>query len=117
MRPGRVLIVIAVVAFCGYVFYSLEHVEPVTVTASRLERDGESIYVDGSLANNGSDQGPIELDIRYYDSNGRTVGQDTVRVDKLASGGRADFRSSERRLGGVSDFSIYLNHGKNPYGN
>jgi len=117
MRPGRVVIAAGALAFCGYVLYALLNLEPVRVSASRLEHHGDAVCVAGSLANSGPDAGPLDLEVRYYDAGGRTIAKDTIVVQQLAKGARTGFRSPERRLSGVADFSIYLNHGKNPYGN
>jgi hypothetical protein len=40
-----------------------------------------------------------------------------VSMDGLRRGAASHFKSSPRRDDGVADFSIYLNHGRNPYGN
>ena len=37
--------------------------------------------------------------------------------DDLQAGAVRDFRSPPRALDGVEDFSIYMNNGRNPYGN
>jgi hypothetical protein len=55
--------------------------------------------------------------VRYFDRDGHSIGKDVVSMDGLRRGAAAHFRSSARPDGGVADFSIYLNHGRNPYGN
>ena len=104
-------------AFGGLVFHQLERAEPVKVEQSRLVRDAGGIHVDGKLHNRGADEGPIDLEVRYFDSSGRTIGQDKIQIEKLAGGAETDFHSSARNIAGVASFSIYLNHGRNPYGN
>ena len=117
MRKSTIVIGLAALLFAGYVFHSLFNVEPVQVESSRLERGGGAVFVSGEVKNTGSETGPIKLEVRYYDQGGRQVGSDTVQLAAMDPGATATFRSSPRRLAGVASFSIYLNHGRNPYGN
>ena len=103
--------------FMVWVFYDLLAVEPVQVVASRLVREGATVSVAGQLRNTGSDTGKLEVEIRYYDAKGRSLARDTVGVEHLGRGESMNFTSPRRTLDGVSEFSIYLNHGPNPYGN
>jgi hypothetical protein len=99
------------------VFYALVGSEPVKVSEVRLVRSGGQISVQGEIRNTGDDSGPLQLEVRYYDRAGRTVGKDVVSIDGLRRGDSTRFSSSPRLDSGVADFSIYLNHGRNPYGN
>ncbi len=117
MRLPRIIILVAAVAFAGWVFYSLVHVEPVQVIQSGLHHENGEVFVDGKIENTGADTGPIDLEVHYYDVNGRPLGQDKVVVEKLPKGLPTRFSTPKRALGDVADFSIYLNHGRNPYGN
>ncbi|HEY6417489.1 MAG TPA: FxLYD domain-containing protein [Candidatus Binataceae bacterium] len=117
MRKGTLLILLGATAFVGLVFYLLANVEPVKVVASRLETKGASVVVQGEIKNTGPDVGPIDLDIRFYDRGGRNLGEDKVQVGGLKSGAAAKFSSRPLELSGATGFSIYLNHGRNPYGN
>jgi hypothetical protein len=117
MRKSTAIILVCAAAFAAWVFYSLVHVEPVRVVRSQLERSGGQVFVAGELANSGPDEGPIDIEVRYYDARGRTLGSDKIAVQKLKHGGDAPFKSPARALDGVADYSIYLNHGRNPYGN
>lgn len=103
--------------FVGFVFYALQQTEPVKVLRPRLQRSGASVYLTGALENTGPADQVIDLEIRYYDSNGHQVATDTVKVDHLGAGETRNFASPARQLPGVSSYSIYLNHGRNPYGN
>jgi hypothetical protein len=105
------------IAFAGFVFYSLLAVEPVKVVGSRLEHSGNRVFVAGWVRNTADQARQIELEIHYYDRNGRPLGQDTLTVDGLAAGAAQDFKSPQRSIDGVEDYSIYLNNGRNPYGN
>ncbi len=117
MRKSTAVILIFAIVFIAFVFYSLVRVEPVRVVSSRLERRGAAVFVDGSLRNTGPDLGPVDVEVHYYDANGRALGQDKIVVAEMKRGGEAHFATPPRMLGEVSEFSIYLNHGRNPYGN
>jgi hypothetical protein len=104
-------------AFASLVFYSLLEAEPVRVTASHLEhRDGQ-VYVQGEVTNKGATVRAIDLEVHYYDSRGRLLSDDTLELDHLRPGEIRRFRSPPRSSAEVNDFSILLNHGRNPYGN
>jgi hypothetical protein len=117
MRKSSVIILLGAAAFAGWVFYSLDRVEPIHVVASHLEHQGADVFVAGKLENDGPNQGPVDVEVRYYDKSGRTLGSDKVAVGPLKRGAAASFRSPARAIDGVADYSIYLNHGRNPYGN
>jgi hypothetical protein len=117
MRRGAIIVLLVALCFGAYVFFALLGVEPIKVAGSRLIRSGDNVSVEGDLHNTGADAGPIEVEVRYFDRSGRAIGTDKVAVDGLRSGGESHFRSAPRKDVGVADFSIYLNHGRNPYGN
>ena len=117
MRKGAIIVLLAAIGFGAYVFFALVTVEPIKVAGTHLIRSGDEVSVEGELHNTGADAGPIEVEVRYYDRSGRAIGNDKVAVEGLRSGAESRFQSARRRLDGVADFSIYLNHGRNPYGN
>jgi hypothetical protein len=117
MRKGAIIVLLGALCFAAYVFYSLTGVEPVKVADTRLVRSGDRVSVEGEVRNTGDDTGPLQLEVRYYDRDGHSIGKDVVSMDGLRRGAAAHFKSSTRPDDGVADFSIYLNHGRNPYGN
>ncbi len=117
MRKGAFIILLGALCFAAYVLYSLTGVEPVKVADARLIRSGDRVSVEGEVRNTGDDTGPLELEVRYFDRDGRSIGKDVVSMGGLRHGAATHFRSSPHRDDGVADFSIYLNHGRNPYGN
>jgi hypothetical protein len=117
MRKSAIVVLVAALCFAAYIFYSLTGVEPVKVAGSRLVRSGDRVSVEGEVRNTGDDTGPLELEVRYFDRNGHALGKDVVSMGRLRHGAASHFKSSPRPDDGVADFSIYLNHGRNPYGN
>jgi hypothetical protein len=117
MRKGGWVMLAGALAFVGFVFYSLISVEPVKVVRSHLEHNGNRVFVAGQVRNTADHARTIELEVHYYDRNGRPLGQDTLTLDGLDSGAVREFKSPPRAIDGVEDFSIYMNNGRNPYGN
>ena len=117
MRRNAIIVLLGALCFAGYVFYSLAGAEPVKVNKTRLVRSGDQVLVEGEVYNTGDDTGPIQVEVRYFDRDGRSIGKDVVSMDGLRRGAAAHFKSSPRPDDGIADFSIYLNHGRNPYGN
>jgi hypothetical protein len=117
MRRGGWIIFAAGLAFVGFVFYSLISVEPVKVVGSHLKHNGNRVFVVGQVRNTADHTRAIELEVHYYDRNGRPLGQDTLTLDGLAAGAVREFASPQRTIDGVEDYSIYMNNGRNPYGN
>ena len=117
MRTSNWIILAIGIAFAAYVFHSLARTEPVEVIQTRLEHQGGKVFVAGQVKNTGSSARTIDLEVHYYDRNGRPVGEDALQLNALGVGEVAAFKSPPHTLDGVADFSIYLNHGRNPYGN
>ena len=72
--------------------------------------------VEGEVRNTGDDTGPLQVEVHYFDRDGRSIGQDVVSMDGLRHGATVHFKRPPRADDDVADFSIYLNHGRNPYG-
>lgn len=117
MRKSTIVLLVVAAGFAAFVFYSLTRVEPVKVVRSQMNRSGGEVCVVGELRNTGRKSGPLDLEVHYFNKSGREIGQDKIVVGGMARGAKAAFRTPERALPGASDFSIYLNHGRNPYGN
>jgi hypothetical protein len=117
MRRGGWTILAVGLAFVGFVFYSPISVEPVKVVGGHLEHNGNRVFVAGRVRNTADRARTIELEVHYYDRNGRPLGQDTLTLDSLQAGTVHEFKSPSRVIDGVEDFSIYMNNGRNPYGN
>jgi hypothetical protein len=117
MRKGAIIVLVGALCFVGYVFFTLVGVEPVKVADTRLVRSEGRVLVEGEVRNTGGDTGPLQVEVHYFDRAGRPIGQDNVSVDGLRRGAAVHFKSPPRADDGVADFSIYLNHGRNPYGN
>jgi hypothetical protein len=118
-RGGRArwLILIGAAVFCTGVLFLLYQAEPVEVTISHLEQSGGQVYIAGQVHNRGDAARAIKLELHYYDRDGRALGLDTLTLNDLPGGSTQDFRGPAHQAGTIADYSIYLNEGRNPYGN
>ncbi|MGA2411760.1 MAG: FxLYD domain-containing protein [Candidatus Binataceae bacterium] len=105
------------IAFAAGVLFLLFHAEPVEVTGSHLEASGGQAYVEGEVRNGGREPRSIKLELRYYDQSGHAVTPDTIDMENLPGGAVRSFRGPPHDAGTISSYSIYLNEGRNPYGN
>jgi hypothetical protein len=117
MRVSKIAIVVLCLAFAGWVFYALHTAEPVRVMETSLKHVDGGVFVQGKIQNTGPDTGPVAIEVRYYDGGGHPVGRDKIVVDKLPQGRVVSFRTPARAIDRAASFSVYLNHGRNPYGN
>jgi hypothetical protein len=114
---ARWLIPIGAVVFCAGVLFLLYQNEPVEVTISHLEQSGGQVYIAGRVQNRGNAARAVKLELHYYDRNGHALGLDTLTFDNLPGGSTQNFRGPAHQAGTIADYSIYLNEGRNPYGN
>jgi hypothetical protein len=117
MRRDRLFILLGAMAFAAIVFVLLASAQPVKVIDSHFERAGDSVFVAGDLRNTGAASATLDLEIHYYDRTGRPLGADRLRVGPLDAGAERHFRGPAHAAGSVQSFSLYLNQGRNPYGN
>ena len=117
MKIGRVTGLIVALGFAGFVIYSLLQTEPVKVLHPQLQHSGDGGFVSGAVENTGASEESVSLEIRYYDASGHQVASDIVKLDQLGSGATRPFAAPLRKLPTDASYSIYLNHGRNPYGN
>jgi hypothetical protein len=117
MRRRSLVLLLVAIGFAGFVFYALLGYEPVKLSKVQLVRTSGQVSVHGEVHNTGEDTGPFQIEVRYYDRAGHALGNDTVALEGLRHGDATQFSSPPRADRGVADFSIYLNHGRNPYGN
>ena len=108
---------VAAAGFVGFVIYSLLLSEPVKVVRPQLRHSSDGAFVSGAVENTGAAEESVSLEIRYYDGGGHQVASDIVKLDRLSSGATRSFSAPPRNLPPDASYSIYLNHGRNPYGN
>jgi hypothetical protein len=118
-RKGRArwLIVLGAAVFCVAVLFALYNAEPVEVAKSHLEQSGGQVYIAGQVHNRSDSTRTVKLELHYYDGGGHALGLDTLNLESLPAGSIRDFHGPAHEAGTIADYSIYLNEGRNPYGN
>jgi hypothetical protein len=117
MRSTSIIALVVLFLVAGLIFWSFKRATPVTVVDTRLERIGGLVRIEGTLRNDSAQPTAIDVEVHYYDRSGRAIGQNEVSVPNIPAGGVRQFRTPELSLSDVANFSLYLNHGRNPYGN
>jgi hypothetical protein len=117
VKIGRMAGLAIAAGFVGFVAYNLLWLESVKVLHPKLLHSSDGTFVAGAVENTGGAEESVSLEVRYYDGRGHPIGSDTVRIDHLGSGATKDFKLPGRVLPDDASYSIYLNHGRNPYGN
>lgn len=117
MRKSSLIVFVVLAGFTLFLIHSLLSVSPISVIGSHLERDGDRVFITGQLRNTSDRPAAIDLEVHYFDRTGRAIGQNTLSFDAIAAGGVREFKTPAMMLSGVAGFSLYLNHGRNPYGN
>jgi len=117
VKVSRLAGLLVALAFVGFVIYSLLQTEPVKVLHPQLQHSGDGSFLSGTVENTGAADESVSLEIRYYDASGHQVGSDTLKLNDLGTGATRDFSGPIRKLPADASYSIYLNHGRNPYGN
>ena len=116
-RVTRWLLFAGAAVFGVAVIWLLVRSQPVQVTGSRLEQSHHQVYVAGQVRNQGDTASSVKLELHYFDQAGHPLGLDTISVDGLAAGAVRTFRGPPHDIGTIASYSIYLNQGRNPYGN
>ena len=57
MRKGAIIVLLAALCFCAYVFFALIAVEPIRVAETHLIRSGDQVSVEGGAMQHGCRRG------------------------------------------------------------
>lgn len=117
-RTWRVLIwLMVVVVFVGYLLWALQSEEIFQVLNKKLEQTPAGVVVSGEIYNAAEATSTVNVEVTFFDGQGRQLGKEVVTVDNLGAGATAPFRTQPQRLGAVQNYTIYANTGRNMYGN
>jgi len=86
----------------------LTGVEPVKVAILGSSAAATRSPVEGDVRNTGDDTGPLQVEVRYFDRDGHSIGKDVVSMDGLRRGAATHFKSSPRPDNGVRGFFRYI---------
>jgi len=117
-RTWRVLIwLMVLVVFVGYLLWALQSEEVFQVINKTLEQTTAGVVVSGEIYNAAEATSTVNVEVTFFDGQGRQLGKEVVALDNLDAGATAPFRTHPRMLPDVKDYTIYVNTGRNMYGN
>jgi hypothetical protein len=103
--------------FLGYFLWALRSEETFRVVEKKIEHTDNGVVVSGEVYNASASPTALNVEVSFFDSRGRELSKETVTLNSLDSGGHATFRTQPKQLPDVKDYTIYLNTGRNMYGN
>jgi hypothetical protein len=117
-RTLRILLGIGIlIFFVSYLVWSLRQEEIFHVLNNRLEQTEAGIVVSGEVYNASSKTATVNVEVLFFDGNGHQLAKEVLVLEALAVGASAPFRTAPRLLTEMKDYTIYLNTGRNMYGN
>jgi len=117
-RTQRTLLWLVVLAvFAGYLIWALRSEEVFRVVSKKLERSDTGVIVSGEIHSTAAATSAVNIEVTFFDNNGRQLAQETVSLNNLEAGATAPFRTRPQKLANVKDYTIHVNTGKNMYGN
>ena len=87
------------------------------VANKRLEYTDAGVVVSGEIRNTATTASAINVEVTFFDTHGRQLSKEVVTVNNLEAGATAAFRTQPKMLSDVKDYTVYINTGRNMYGN
>ncbi len=109
------LIVIGI--FLGYFVWALRSEEVFRVVNKTHEQTPSGLVVSGEVLNTAAPATGVNVDVTFFDHQGRQLTQETVTIDHLAAGATAPFRTHPKALTTMKNYTVHVNTGPNMYGN
>ena len=106
-----------IIAFIGYFFWALQAEEVFRVVSKKLEQTDAGVIVSGEVHNTTTSASAINVEVTLFNHHGQKLSEETVTLSNVQAGGTAAFRTQPKRLTDVKDYTIYVNTGRNMYGN
>jgi len=117
-RSRSTLLWLAVLGvFVAYLLWALRAEEAFQVTQKKLEYTDSGVVVSGEIRNTATAASAVNVEVTFFDARGRQLGKETVTLPNLEAGATATFRTQPKTLPEVKDYTIYVNTGRNMYGN
>lgn len=113
---GRFLTLAAFAAMVAAVWLSMRTEERFVVESPRLERTPAGARVVGSIRNPGAPAGLVKVEVTTVSGATGQTEKETLELRDVASGETREFASTPKSAE-VRNFSVYVNEGRNPYGN
>ena len=106
-----------VIVFIGYFFWALQSEEVFRVVSKKLEQTDAGVVVSGKVHNTTASASAINVEVTLFNDRGQKLSEETVALTNVQAGGTVPFRTHPKRLSDVKAYTIYVNTGRNMYGN
>jgi len=117
-RKARTILgLIGVLGFASYMLWALRVEDSIRVISKKLEQTAAGIVVSGEIYNASEATTSVNIEVSFYSHTGQKLADEVVELQALPVGGSAPFRTQPRKIANVKDYSIYINSGRNMYGN
>ena len=117
-RTKRTLLWLALLAvFAGYLIWALRAEEVFQIASKKLEYTDAGVVVSGEIRNTAATASAVNVEVTFFDGRGRQLTKEVIALNNLEAGAMAAFRTHPRMLSDVKDYTIYVNSGRNMYGN
>lgn len=118
VRTKRTLLWLALLAlFAGYLLWALRAEEVFRVAHKKLEHTDAGIVVSGEVLNTAAAASAVNVEVTFFDSRGRELTKEVISLSNLEAGATAAFRTQPKIFTDVQNYTIYVNTGRNMYGN
>ena len=115
IRP--ILGLLGVLGFTCYMIWALRAEDAIRVISKQIERTVAGVVVSGEVYNASSATASISVEVSFFNRDGRKLADEIVELGNLPVGGSAPFSTRPREIANVQEYSIYINSGRNMYGN
>jgi hypothetical protein len=117
-RTQRTVVWLAVISILiGYFFWALQAEEVFRVVSKKLEQTDAGVVVSGEVHNTTTSASAINVEVTLFNDRGQKLAEETVVLADVQAGGTVPFRTQPKQLTNVKDYTIYVNTGRNMYGN
>ncbi|MBI3248080.1 MAG: hypothetical protein HYZ50_16370 [Deltaproteobacteria bacterium] len=82
-----------------------------------LEQTQDGVVVSGEIYNASPVPASVNVEVSFFDPTGRQLANEVVTLNDVAVGAAAAFRTQPKNLPQVKNYSVYVNTGRNMYGN
>lgn len=116
MKRGTWLTLAAFAAMVAAVWLSMRSEERFVVDSPRLESGTDGARVLGSIRNTGAPAKIVKVEVTTVSGAAGHTEKETLELRDVDSGETRAFASTPKKAE-VRNFSVYVNEGRNPYGN
>jgi hypothetical protein len=117
-RTQRTVVWLAVISILvGYFFWALQAEEVFRVVSKKLEQTDAGVVVSGEVHNTTTSASAINVEVTLFNQRGQKLSEETVTLSNVQAGSTVPFRTQPKQITDVKDYTIYVNTGRNMYGN